>query len=138
MCARGLGVYALLRENIRRSPEHKCRPCVSPLAACSGLGHTVLFLPEETQAQQAVSPPGLSFPRKHGPHYREILSGSEGGTLLQSDPCKNSHYVPFSRQLFPKADFTRSYFPNGLDKLLNCVSDGILGGPHCFYFPGEH
>jgi len=74
------------------------------------LGHTVLFLPEETWVQQAVSPPGLSFPGKLGPHYREILSGSEGGVLLQSDPCKNSGYVPFSCQLSPKAVFMRSYF----------------------------
>lgn len=58
--------------------------------------------------------------------------------LLQSDPCKNSGYVPFSCQLFPKADFVRSYFPNVLDKILMHVSDGVLGGSHCFYFPGEH
>ena len=64
--------------------------------------------------------------------------GSEGGMLLQSDPCKNSGYVPFSCQLSPKANFMRSYFPNMLDKIPVRVSDGILGGSHCFYFPGEH
>ena len=108
------------------------------LAGSLGLGHTVLFLLEETRAQQAVSPPGLSFPGELGPRYREILSGSKGGMLLQSDPCKNSGYVPFSCQLFPKADFVRSYFPNVLDKILMRVSDGVLGGSHCFYFTGEH
>lgn len=30
-------------------------------------------------AQQAVSPPGLSFPREPSPHRREILPGAEGG-----------------------------------------------------------
>lgn len=110
VCAHGLGLHALLRQNIRCSPEHKSRAYVSSLAACGGPEHTVLFLPGETWAQQTVSPPGLSFPGKLGPHYREILSGSEGSVLLQSDPCKNSGYVPFSCQLSPKASFMRSYF----------------------------
>lgn len=64
-------------------PEHICRPCVSSLAAWGGLGHTVLFLPEETPAQQAVSPPGLSFPEEFTQSsLKKILPGAEGGTLL--------------------------------------------------------
>lgn len=47
--------------------------------------------------------------------------------LLQPDPSKNSGHVPFSCQLFPEADFMRSYFPNVLDEILKSVSDGVLG-----------
>ena len=108
VCAHGLTARSAQQTFV--APQGTNAGHVSAHGSLRWPGHTVLFLPEETWAQQAVSPPGLSFPGKLGPHYREILSGSEGGVLLQSDSCKNSGYVPFSCQLSPKAVFMRSYF----------------------------